>query len=150
MVSIIFFSCSKDDSVETHDVMVNVSYEYSETPSYGQKIAAPSFTLIFKDDGKTVDDSKSSTSAIYDVKLTFTDGTTSSPLYVSSDYTGINTFKSIPNGKYIIWSTYKPYTFIAYSTYNKVVITGKDNEILMFKPCLDCNKNLGVQTWNEK
>ncbi len=150
LLPFLFFGCEK--GLENHTVMVNVDHQYSDSPEYGNKIASPSFVFIYKDNGKTVDGNKSHSSVNSgDGQLTYTDGSISGiPEYICTDLSGVNTFYDIPNGSYIIWVTFKQYTYIRYSMFKKVVITENDNEIIFYNPLIDCDKNLGIQAWNEK
>lgn len=144
-----FCSCSKDDEkdeAKEQTFFVNVYEQYTETSS--KKFAESCAVFLFKDNGKAIDYKKSPSSVRYDYKLTYTDGSISEKYnYVSPSTTGVNTFKSIPNGKYILWISCSPYAILIKSSSKMITVDSKLNmktEELIFK-----GTDFGYQEWNK-
>lgn len=141
-------SCEKDDSLNVHDIIINVSYKYGERPDFKPRLATNSIVMIFLDEGKQID--YENTSLLYDMSITFTDGTKSQKFeYISNNTTGVNTFENVPNGGYILAAVYKPYDFIEYYTIKKVAISKDDSPLLIHDVTLDIDKGLGYQPWSK-
>lgn len=144
-------SCRKDENngLNEHTVFVNVSYKYGNSPDFKPKTANNSIVFIFADEGKQIDNEK--TSLLYDKRLTFTDGTHSKIfLFSSNNKTGINIFENVPNGNYIFAAIHKPYEFIQYYSIKKVSIANTDLEILSHNITFDIDKGQGFQIWNKE
>jgi len=93
--------------------------------------------FLFKDIGKELDIEKSKAYFTFDGHLTYTDGTKSEIYsYMGDDLTGINTFKDVPNGNYIIWVNYRFGTYIQYFSSKKITVN-YDYRVTMEKKVFD-------------
>lgn len=144
----IFCGCSKDDEKDgprKQTFFVNVYEQYSA--SLSKKFAEPSTVFLYKDIGKTINYRESSSSVKIDNKLTYADGTTSEKYnYTSNSVTGVNTFKSIPNGEYILWVTYAPYSFLIKSSSKTITVHSKMN--LKTEELIFTGADFGYREWN--
>lgn len=112
LVSVIMVSCSKDEP-QSGTVLVNVSFDGA--------IASPSVVKLYKyEDAKDFDKTYTgachygSTGDLLDNK-----DNVITPFAIGDNTLGVNTFKNIPNGKYIIIAFYKPqgYSFETFFYY---------------------------------
>lgn len=118
--------CKKDKESTEQTVMINVSYQYPTSPDLGKKTAAPTLVQLY-DYSKAMnfDKQKSVASIKNSYKLTLADGTTLMPLYDSTpNFTGINTFEQVKNGKYIVIVYFKPegYEWFMYYGYKEISV----------------------------
>lgn len=144
---VILLGSCKDNEPTVQTFFVNVYYKYSKTPSYGEKIASPTTVYIFKDNGKAIDTKASSVYFGFDGQLTYTDGTRSELYsYVSDGLTGINTFKDVPNGNYVVWVTYKSSAYTQYFSSKKITVN-YDYRSKMETKVFDFDMNSGYQEW---
>lgn len=101
-------SCSEDDEPQGEQtVMINILWRYKD---YGEpRIASPSVVMLYDyETAKNFDKEESVRTMANDVYIVLPDGKKLSPEYVSSDLSGINTFKNVKNGKYLVIAYYKP------------------------------------------
>ncbi|MEG1075728.1 MAG: hypothetical protein RSD89_01340 [Mucinivorans sp.] len=106
----IFTGCKKNDK---DDARTQQTIFLHLENSSGEPITLkPNNTAVFffEDNGKSIDYSKSNPS-VNDGKLTYNDGTLSSKAKISdSGKPAVYTFENVPNGKYILWVHYYPYS----------------------------------------
>lgn len=140
--------CEKENESLTQTLMVNVSYTYSSNPDYGDKLSDKAFVFIFKDNGKEVDNEESDNSVIFDLKMTYKDGTKSDSPIRSSE-SSVNTFEDVPNGNYIIWVAHIPYAATVKTTSTKVSLKPND-DLVIKKVVLDMDLPNGYQVWKDK
>lgn len=150
LLLLLLCSCNKEDALKTHDLMVNVYDGYSDMPSYGQVLASPSYTYLFPDNAKAIDTLKSTVSVMDSAVITFVDGTVAKPLYQSTAGTGINVFRFLPDGHYIVWISYRSSIGGVYSSSKQLSVTENTASLLTLNPLLDCTLSGGYQLWNEK
>lgn len=147
IVLIVMLVSCKDNEPNTQTFFVNVYCKYSKTPSYGEKAANPTIVYLFKDNGSAIDTKATSNYFGFDGHLTYTDGTKSELYsYVSDDLTGINTFKDIPNGNYIIWVNYKLNTYVQYLSFKKITVNYNYRSSTETK-VFDFDSDAGYQEW---
>ena len=142
-ITTLLVSCSKGDDPTAQDFCVNVYYTYSDYSDYGERLASPSYVLLFKDNGNNIDESKMS---ITDLQLYDTNGNALDLIRTSPSTSGVNTFEGVENGKYVILALYSPYTFVKYYSYKKISVD-YDYRVTTEKIVFDCTKDSGYQTW---
>ena len=150
----LFFACGggDDDKSDKQTFFVNVFSQYSPTDK--EEIASPVLVYLYKDNGKTIDNTKSYNSVFMDQEITYTDGTTDSYMYISDLENGINTFKNIPNGKYILFVMYLSYNRLKYGASHKNIIVNNDynmkseKKVFLYRGI--SGGNYGYQDWNAK
>lgn len=100
--------CSKDDGERTSQtIFVNIVDSDGALVTLNPENSA---VFFFEDNGKAIDYSKSRPSYNGGM-LTYTDGTFSTKAKImDSDKPAIYTFENVPNGKYILWVHYYPYS----------------------------------------
>lgn len=109
-----FVGCEKEDSARTEQtIFVHLSDRDGSLITLKPENTA---VFFFEDNGKAIDYSKSNPT-LDKGKLTYTDGTLSLQAKIM-DYgkPAIYTFENVPNGKYILWVHYYPYSFGIHSS----------------------------------
>ena len=118
-------SCSKEEVETRSDVMVNVTFDGG--------LASPTLVRLYNyDEAKDFD--RNAISEMGDSQiLADKQGNTILPEYTSDTFTGVNTFKGIEHGKYLVVAMYKPegYSFPMFYYYGYKVIDV--NDLLMVK-----------------
>lgn len=149
IVVFLISSCSKDDEPEEQTFFVNLSIQHYDGGTI--EIADKTNLYLFESLGKNIDKIKSSTSIVYDNAITYTDGTTSKPKYTSPSNNGVNTFKDIPNGKYILWAIYNNYSSF-YSSSKEIVVNYDYRGTMEKKTFLhkEISGLMSYQEWDEK
>lgn len=106
LLSILLLSCEKEAPETTASVMVNVFYKYSNSDE--TKIASPTLVMLFKENYTEFDFEESVNSMYSSQEMTLKNGTTATPKYISSSFSGINTFEEVEKGNYTVIAYYKP------------------------------------------
>lgn len=110
--------CKKDDQRTAQTIFVHFAESDGKLITLNPKNTA---VFFFEDNGKAIDYSKSNPS-LDDGKLTYTDGTLSpAAKIVDSSKPAVYTFENVPNGKYILWVHYYPYSFGVHSSKQLIV-----------------------------
>lgn len=117
--ALVFTGCSKDDDERTKQtILLHLNSSSGKLITLNPENTA---VFFFEDNGKAIDYSKSNPSRD-DGKLTYTDGTLSSMAkIVDSGKPAVYTFENVPNGKYILWVHYFPYSFGVHSSKQLIV-----------------------------
>lgn len=108
LTALVFTGCKKDDDERTSQTI----FVHLVDSDGALKTVNPenSAVFFFEDNGKAIDYSKSNPS-LNDGKLTYTDGTASLKAKImDSRKPAVYTFENVPNGKYILWVHYYPYS----------------------------------------
>lgn len=125
----IFVGCDKEDNVQ--NVFVDVKLEGD--------LASPTLVMLYKNISSANLDKDSSVYSLADSqKITLKDGThPEATINSSPNFTGVNTFKNIPNGKYLIIVYHKPdgYSFpmFYYYGYKDATIDANSANIYNFE-----------------
>lgn len=124
LLSILLLSCEKEAPETTASVMVNVFYKYSNSDE--TKIASPTLVMLFKENYTEFDFEESVNSMYSSQEMTLKNGTTATPKYISSSFSGINTFEEVEKGNYTVIAYYKPdgysWAFSYYYAYKDIVV----------------------------
>lgn len=124
LFTILLISCEKETVETTAPVMVNVSYKYSNSSE--TKIAAPTLVMLFKENYTEFDFEESVHSIYSSQEMTLKNGTTATPKYTSSSFSGINTFEEVEKGSYTVIAYYKPdgytWSFMYYYAYKDISV----------------------------
>lgn len=114
-----FVGCSKDDDNDAQNVLVNVKLEGD--------LASPTLVMLYNNvSSADLDKEKSVSSLANSQKITLKDGTTTDATLSSApNFTGVNTFNDVPNGKYLLIVYHKPdgYSFPMFYYYGYKDIT---------------------------
>ncbi len=114
---LIFTSCSKDDEPTEQTFFVNVYTKYGNSD---KELADKAWLFLFKDNGKTIDYTKTASSIVLDEKITYSDGSTQSYEY-SKSAPGVFNLEKIPNGNYILLVSYSNYN-VGYCSCKKITV----------------------------
>lgn len=125
-VASVFAGCEKNEERTAQTIFVHIA------DSNGHIVTnKPTNTAVFffKDNGKEIDYTTSL--PISDgYKLTYTDGTYSDEAVIyDSGQPGVYTFENVPNGQYILWVHYYPYSFGWQSS--KKIIVNNDSHLMV-------------------
>lgn len=125
LIILMMVSCSKEKVETRSDVMVNVTFDGG--------LASPTLVRLYNyDEAKDFD--RNAISEMGDSqKLVDEQSNTILPKYTSDTFTGVNTFKEVEHGKYLVVAMYKPegYSFPMFYYYGYKVIDV--NDLLMVK-----------------
>lgn len=143
-----FTSCSKDNEQTDHSLMANVYYQYPGSPTLGKKIASPTLVLLYDYDiAVDFDKTASVQSVSSSYKITLADGTTPEAVYSSSpNFSGINTFEKVKDGKYMLIAFYKPegYSWPMFYYYGyKEIVVNEANNAKLYTLIFDWNEDNG-------
>lgn len=142
LMAFILVGCSNGKEEATEQTFfVNAYYTYSEHPDYGERIADNTYVGLYESNGNDVGEVNTTSLLIYD-----TYGNDLLLKYASNSSNGINMFENIPNGEYVLLAVYKPYTFIRYYSYKKIIVNENYNYITE-KIVFDCSEESGYQPW---
>lgn len=144
-----FSSCNKEDEPEQQTFFVNLKVQLYDGGEI--RIADKTYLYLFENTGKSIDKVKSATSIVFDSVITYSDGTTSKPKYISPSNNGINNCENISNGKYILWAIYNTYSSF-YSSSKEIVVNydyrgATETKIFLHK---NVSGLMSYQEWDEK
>lgn len=121
-----FLGCSKDDDARTaQTILVHLKNSDDKLITLNVENTA---VFFFEDNGKQIDYTVSNPS-LNDGKLTYIDGTTSMQAKITGSGKAVYTFENIPNGKYILWVHYFPFSFGTQSSKQLIVSEGSHLKI---------------------
>lgn len=119
LTALVFTGCKKEDDERTKQtILLHLKNSSGKLITLNPENTA---VFFFEDAGKAIDYSKSNPTLNYG-KLTYADGTLSSKVkFFDSGKSAVYTFENVPNGKYILWVHYFPYSFGVHSSKQLVV-----------------------------
>ncbi len=110
--------CSNDDEERTaQTIFVHLKDKNGQLIELNVENTA---VFFFEDNGKAINYTLSNPS-LNDGKLTYTDGTMSENAKFKASGRAVYTFENLPNGSYILWVHYFPYSFGTQSSKRIVV-----------------------------
>lgn len=120
------YGCNKDEERTAQTIFVHIADYDGHIVTINPNNTA---VFFFKDNGKDIDYTASNPS-LNDLKLTYTDGSYSDEAAIyDSGKPGVYTFENVPNGQYILWVHYYPYSSGWQSS--KKIIVNNDSHLMI-------------------
>lgn len=136
---LVFSGCKKDEERTEQTILVHLMSNDGKLITLKPENTA---VFFFEDNGKAIDYTKSK-SSIDDGKLTYTDGSMSSKVKIMDIGKAVYTFENVPNGKYILWTHYFPYSVGVHSS-KQLTVTESSHMTIEKKIFKD---NSGYEEW---